>query len=244
MLCLAGLACLALAAAPSAQTMPSRGIECQDYEEMQAFQNIDGVYVPMEIGSPTARARCWGLETNYADSCNKVDWPVTLKHEASVAQWMIIGMNYDGFHWGVRKPGEYTAGCVDLFCRSNYEIEVTGEGFEDLVPLEPDDTIDSLIEVKYALTDNCETPPAPDDPAWLTAAQMNDLDFEIEDSYDLHWTGWTTHIWASINVSPCNGPTDWFDPDWATITLSLDEQQPWIDPETGEFGTMPEFPFQ
>lgn len=215
-----------------------------EFEELPVWQCMNELdWAPLPIGDPANRARCWMGDIDYADSCNKVEWPVVLENEASVAQWMIIMMNGNGFHWGVRKPGCYAAGCVDVTVRSNYSIEVSMEGFENLLAVD-DDAIDTVIEVEYAFSDQCEFPPAPDDESWMAPEEMNELSWEIEDSYDLHWIGSTDHIWAQIDVSPCNGPTEYVDPDWAVITYSLDDQQPWIDPETGLFSDMPAFPFQ
>lgn len=222
---------------------PKGAPRLQPWSEIPAFENQDGDYVAMDSGA-TAHARCWGEQVEMDQFGNAEEWNVEVRNEASIAQWVELGMNIDGFHWGVRQPGDYAAGCLDLWVRSNYDISITAEGFEDLQPIDSSETIDSIIEVKYAFTDDCNEPPDPDDSLWMTPDQVNQMDVTIEDSYDLHYVGWMKHIWASINVTNCNGPTDWVDPDWATITLNLDEQQPWIDPETGEFAEMPEFPFQ
>jgi len=242
-----GLVAFGLAASNTAvadRPAVTAGAECH-FEEWPTYMcNENEEWVPMPVGGLGNRARCWTFETNYMDSCNKVCWPVTLKNEAAVAQWMIISMDYDGFHWGVRKPGDYVAGCADVTVRSNCAIEVSLSGFEDLLAVDCRCTIDSVIEVKYAFDDQGQVPPPCDDSIWMTPCQLNQMTWQIDDSYQLHWDGWTQHIWSTIHVSPCNGPTEFVDRDWATITYCLDNQQPWICPETGLFNGMPEFPFQ
>lgn len=212
--------------------------------QKQAWQYQNGSWVQMPLNDRAARARAWSYVTDYRDSCNKEVWRLVLKHEASVAQWMVIWMNADGFHWAVRKPGEYITDCVEFGFRSNYDVVVTFSGFEDLQPLDPNKTIDQAIEVQYALSDNGTVPPAPTDPAWTTAANLNNLVIRVQDSENLHYVGWKKHIWARIHVSPCNGPTDYVDPNWATITCTLQCIRDWIDPATGLFSGMPNFPFQ
>jgi hypothetical protein len=202
-----------------------------------------GNWVPLTVGGLANRARCWKYEIDYMDSCNKVCWPVSLKNEAAVAQWMIISMNSDGFHWAVRKPGDYVSDCVTLCCRSNYAIEMSCSGFDCLRPVDGR-AIDTVIEVKYAFEDQGDNPPAANDECWCTPEQLNQMTWRIEDSYDLHWNGYCQHIWSTIHVSPCNGPTQYVDRGWATINCCLAAQQPWIDPTTGMFSGTPAFPFQ
>ncbi|MFO7638382.1 MAG: hypothetical protein R6X14_03625 [bacterium] len=217
--------------------------ECHFTEKTVWMMNECGEWQEMPVGGLGNRARAWSYEILYEDSCNKVNWPVGLKNEAAVAQWMIIKMNNDGFHWAVRKPGDYVADCVKLSVRSNSAIEISLSGFEHLMAVD-ENTIDSVIEVRYAFVDQGDVPPPYNDSAWLSPEACNETSWRIEDSYDLHWIGHTTHIWSSIHVGPCNGPTEYVDRDWAIITASLVNQQPWIDPETGLFQGMPEFPFQ
>jgi hypothetical protein len=238
------IAAVALCLVAGAMTVSTALATDCEFVEKQAWMINDGEWVLMPYGQNTAKARCWSYVTRYADSCNKEEWNLTLKHEASMAQWMIISMTGDGFHWGIRKPGDYCSDCVSFWFRSNYDVEVTFEDFEDLAPIDPDVTIDPYIEVMYALSDQGDAPPDPDDPSWMTADDLNMVDIEVHDSRELHYDGWGKHIWAKIHVEPCNGPTDWVDPDWAIITCTLDNIRPWIDPDTGFFDGMPDFPFQ
>ncbi len=216
--------------------------------QKKAWRLVDGCWVLMPMNDRAARARAWSYVIDYKDSCNKQVWNLTLKHEASVAQWMIIWMNADGFHWAVRKPGCYITDCVEFGFRSNYDVAVTFSGFDNLRPLDPNKTIDQEIEVEYALSDDGDVPPDPNSNLWTTAANLNDLVINVQDSEELHYNGWKKHIWAKICVSPCNGPTDYVDPNWATITATLQCMRPWIDPGTGLFKVgdagMPAFPFQ
>ena len=215
------------------------------WDEKQSWQlDTAGNWVPIQIGNPGARARCWMEVINYKDSCNKRLWPLTLKHEASVAQWIILGINGDGFHWGVRKPGYYSSDCIWLWFRSNYDVVVDFSGFENLLSLYPDSCIDDTIEVMYALIDDSLAPPPIGDSAWMTVDQLNEIVYRVYDSYELHYQGWRKKIWCYIHVSPCNTACEYVDPDWATITLTLQRIKPWIDPETGLFARMPDFPFQ
>lgn len=212
--------------------------------EKQTWRYKDGGWVSQGSGSPGARARCWMFVGQYRDSCNKRDWQIPFKAEASVAQWIVIEMNGDGFHWGVRKPGCYASDCVWLKFRSNYDVRVSFSGFDNLISKTPDDCIDDTIEVWYAFSDDANNPPPYGDPAWKTPEELNQWCIDVRDSYDLHWTGWMKHIWCRICVSPCNTSCEYVDPNWATINLTLQRIKPWIDPATGNFSRMPPFPYQ
>jgi hypothetical protein len=215
-----------------------------NWTEKNIWMDQGGCWVPLGGGNPAARARCWMFARGFHDSCNKRDWQIPLKAEASVAQWIVIDMNGDGFHWGVRKPGDYTADCVTLTFRSNYDVKVSFEGFDNLISLYPDNCIDDTIEVMYAFSEQGSAPPPMGDPAWKTPAELNRGDFIVPDSRELHWNGWSKHIWCLIHVSPCNTSCEYVDPNWATINLTLQRIKPWIDPCTGNFNGIPPFPYQ
>ncbi|UCG42224.1 MAG: hypothetical protein JSU73_10135 [candidate division WOR-3 bacterium] len=203
-----------------------------------------GRWIPIRVGDSSARARCWMQQVDYVDSCNKKEWEIYLRAEASVAQWIILGINGDGFHWGIRKPGYYASDCIWLWFRSNYDVEISFDDFDNLVTLYPDSCIDDTIEVWYALSEDSTAPPAMNSELWKTPAELSEWTRLIRDSYDLHWRGWRTKIWQKIYVSPCNSACEYVDEDWATITLTLQRIKPWIDPETGLFSRRPNFPFQ
>jgi len=213
--------------------------------EKPAWWYANGAWVPTGVGNPAARARCWTWDVPYQDSCNKQIWHMTVKHEASVAQWIILGTNCDGFHWGVRKPGKYSADCMRFWAMSNQALRVSFDGFENLHAVHPESVIHQEIPVHYALVpDEITNPPAPDDTCWHTAADLNQISYYIPDSYDLHWTGWSNHLWTYIDVDNCNSAGAYVDPNWACVTITLQKIQPWIDPVTGQFASMPPFPYQ
>lgn len=216
-----------------------------NYIEKPAWWGANGSWVPMGTGNPAARARCWTRDSAWADSCNKQTWRMTVRHEASVAQWIVLGINNDGFHWGVRKPGKYAADCLEFWAKSNQALRVGFSGFENLIAVNPDSAIDDTIEVFYALAqDNLTAPPPFGDTTWHSAEEFNGISYYIPDSYNLHWTGWNSHLWTYINVGNCNSACEYVDPNWATITITLQKIKPWINPGTGEFAGMPNFPYQ
>lgn len=208
------------------------------------YDDSTGRWMPIQRGNPGARARCWMQAVDYVDSCNKRDWEIPLRAEASIAQWIILGINGDGFHWGVRKPGYYASDCIWLWFRSNYDVEVGFSGFDNLITLYPDSCIDDTIEVWYALSMDSMYPPPMNSELWKTPRELAEWSYRVRDSYQLHWEGWRTKIWTKIYVSPCNTACEYVDPNWAKITLTLQRIKPWIDPETGLFEGRPAFPFQ
>lgn len=240
LLALVALVGFAVAAQPSVrpQTDPP------EYVEHQGWELVEGEWSEMPIGDITNCARVWCLEEQSQDTTScEVEHTVTFRQEASIAQWSEVEMTCDGFHWGVRVPGTYAAGPIAMNVRANYDVELSFDGFENLQPVDSEMTMDSMIPVMYAVTDEVGMPP-PGDEDWMTPMELNALTFDINNGEQLHHEGFNTQFFAELSTTAGNGPTDWVDPDWAVITASLDEQQEWIDEDTGWFDDMPDFPLQ
>jgi hypothetical protein len=195
----------------------------------------------VDTGDVTAPARAWMQNTVTVDTSNREIYSMQLNHQVMVTQWMIWQSNGDGWYWGVRRPGTFASGQISTVARSNADLLISFQGFDELVSTSPDITVDDTIEVKYAL--GYDVPPAADDTAWHTPSELNQLSFYVYDSYDLHWYGFANKIMAQIHVSPCNSCAIYEDLDGGQIVAALQCVDPWIDPETGYFSGMPQFPY-
>jgi hypothetical protein len=229
-------ATILLAAAPVSN---AKGGFCPPgYIEKDVWMVTDTGWAALGQGNPGAKARCWTKDTTYFGACNKELWHIGLNNEASVAQWLELTMHGDGFHWGIRKVGEYAADCNWFNVRSNDAIVVTFNGFEDLLST----TSPATIEAEYAFTDEVlTTPPPDDDPAWLHVEDVNALRWYVPDTVMCEG-GLTKHIWTTIETDSCTPCENFRDPNGAMINITLQCIQPWINRETGDFASMPEFP--
>jgi hypothetical protein len=242
-LVLLSTASIVLAAAPVGT---AKGGFCPPgYIEKDLWMCTDNGWVLLGHGNPGAKARVWTKDTTYYHACNREEWCCDMNNEASVAQWMELHSVGDGWHWGVRKVGCYTANGFSFDARSNGPLVVTFEGFEDLtaclsetVPGNP------TLPVEYCFTDRgTTTPPPDDDPCWMGASELNDVRWVIPDTVMCNG-GFCKDIWSSIETYSCTPCANYHDCDGAEMCLTLQCIQPWIDRETGDFARMPDFPLR
>jgi len=183
-------------------------------------------WVPMGIGDPTANARAWSSGRMWG-RCNKTSWVIPVTVHASVAQWIEFSISGTRYDWKVRKPGTYAANSLRASLKSNGDVKIDCEGFADLVG--GNSETNPTIPIWYAAA-NVENPGEITD--WIPAADLNRKDPVVEDSADLH-EGLHWKLWNKIQVVECNSACEYENK--ATITLVLDNQKDWIDPETGYF---------
>jgi len=185
----------------------------------QAWELINTAWVPMSLTDPAANARAWSsgpLQGN----CNKIAWVIPVTVHASVAQWVdwsISGTRYD---WRVRKPGTYAANSLTAWIKSNGAIEIDFAGFGNLAGPGGE------IETWYAYGEAVN----PGGLSWVPGPALTSC--TIPDSGDIH-AGLSWKLWNKINVVPCNSACEYNDD--AIITLVVQNQKCWIDPETGLF---------
>ena len=200
--------------------------------EAAVFQLIGGIWVDIgSIGNPTAAARAF-MGSLAAGDGNKERWTINVRNNATVDESVVadtISGSSGGWNWVVRNPGCYAATLASVVIKSNYDIDMLFAGFEDLVS--QDTGVSDTISVRYAFW-NLGTPPPPDDPAWMRAADLNGLDMLFQDSEALH-QGIVFKLWGEICVPSTNPPAEYQDD--AQIAFVAKRIKHWIDPETGLF---------
>jgi hypothetical protein len=210
-----------------ASPWPPAGYEVEAFE----YDSVAGEWLSMGVGSPMAKARCFGSFP--ADSqCNK-DWEIRVKIHASIAQWIEWSMTATRWDWFVRKPGYYAADCISGTIASNQNVLVDYHGFGDLIAEDTVKAIDDTIEVWFAVWP-LGTPPPFGHPAWVRSYMLNDpAEWDtIFDSQALH-NGITWKLWNRICVGRCNSACEY--QAHAYISLKLLCQKEWIDRTTGFF---------
>ncbi len=199
--------------------------------ETEAWELLEGNWGSMYVNgepSTSAKARAW-YSGGDADSCNKQNWVIGVENHASVAQWISWSISATRWDWRVRKPGKYAADCITFWMKSNNDVLVDYEGFEDL-QYQGTGGVNQSIATWYAYSaTGASTPPTA---GWVTAANLNGHDDLVEDSVDLH-AGLSFKLWNMIEVVDCNSSCEYEDE--ATVTLVLQNIKDWIDGSTGLF---------
>jgi len=195
--------------------------------EHQAWKLLGEIWYPMRVGNPEAEARAFSSGP-VSDQCNKIYWEVPVTVHASVAQWIVWTLSGSRYDWRVRKPGEYAANSLTATLKSNSDVEVDFRGFANLRYWASDrfPGVDQEIETWYAYGEASD----PSGLKWIPAAEINGMDALVKDSCDLH-AGYSWKLWNKIKVKECNSACEYNDN--ATITLVLQNQKCWIDPNTG-----------
>jgi hypothetical protein len=201
--------------------------------EVEAWvcDTIAGTFTPI-VPDRMALARCWASGDAEGD-CNKRFWTINVFIHASVAQWIdweITGTRWD---WYVRKPGCYAANCITANVKSNGDVGINYDGFEDLKALIPN-MHNEYIKIWYGFGTAIGLV------QFIPALLLNDDD-DILDETELNQPGHNLHegitwkLWNKICVDNCNTACEYTDE--ATLTLVLLEQKPWIsvDPDDGYF---------
>jgi len=209
---------------PTGEALPDGSVEHESWELM------GDAWYPMGAGNLLANARAWS-SLPVQGSCNKIYWEVPVKVHASVAQWIEFSLSGSRYDWRVRKPGTYAANSLTATLKSNSDVEVDFDGFENLQYKGSQEFpgMKQYIDTWYAYG---ATLPNPHGARWIPAAEINKLDDEVKDCWGLH-NGYSWKLWNKIKVTNCNSACEYEDD--AMITLVLQNQKIWIDPVTGNF---------
>jgi len=213
-------ASLLLAAGALADDPPVGGQESGVWywdDDLQEW--VDQAPLPMEDRDARLFRAGEGAEGN----CNAKYWEIPVEVHASIAQWVDFTLAWDQFHWYVRKPGIYAGNSIEACIASNSDILVDYEGFDNLMPDDPDVGVGTPINVWYGLEVGGVTPLVTGD--WVPAPLLNQDDDYLVDSRELHYSiCWK--LWNKIEVIECNSACEYSD--LATITITLDNQKEWV----------------
>lgn len=193
-------------------------------QETQVWRWDGNNWVPEPLGGLQANARAWHQGNALSGFCNKKTWTIDVATHASIAQWIKWELGAQGWNIKVRKPGIYVAGPIKGWVKSNADVLVTAEGFDDLKNNQGE-----AIETFYGLSEDENTMPTD----WVKATQLPSqalIPFCYHEGY----------LWIKfvIREDPeggypktraCEYQND------AKIFLSLTVIKAWIDPETGYF---------
>jgi len=205
---------------PNPPDPPKDGFAASELTKEEIQTEIDGVFNLKPEDSTLKCVPVWGWADKndpYHYYCNW-DPTITVNVSASVAQWVDVCLSATTIQWWVLKPGTYWVDCMDGVLFSNGDVAITFAGFEDLENSEGD-----IIETWYAKQ---ELFPHHDwFPVWVSAENL-DGTYTIEENETCHCYMWK--LFNSIGVKLCDSAGEYSDPDGATITVNLMEQQEWV----------------
>ncbi|RLE12140.1 hypothetical protein DRJ04_06730 [Candidatus Aerophobetes bacterium] len=204
--------------------IPGPSIPPPNSTEVQAWELSGTTWISM--GGAEAKARCFSSEQEQG-SCNKQTWEIPVKVHASVTQWVEWNLSGTQWTWFVRKPGTYAADCITATLKSNYDVDIIFDGFENLKA--EGESVNPYIPIYYAYGPEENGGPPPRE-AFIPAEELNGLDCLVPDSERLH-EGYFWKLWNYIEVCECNSACEYQDD--ATITVELKGVKQWIEPETG-----------
>lgn len=184
------------------------------------FLNDQDVWVPNPPLLEDRNGRLFRGGSTIECNCNKKWWTIDVEIHASIAQWIDFSLQWDRYDWFIRKPGQYAGNCIEACVASNSDIFIDYEGFADL---EPSIAGNNPIPVWYALETGGGFEQV--NAGWVTAANLNTEDDLLLDTEDLHF-GICWKLWNKIEVAVCNSACEYSD--FATITLTLNNQKDWI----------------
>lgn len=177
------------------------------------------------VGGVATLARAWKGVASHSSYCNK-NWTVTFTNQASIAQWMDLYIESLALYWRVLKPGEYACDGIGMHVRSNGDVKWTFAGWADMTNSEGD-----VIQTWYAITNLGD--PAPGPGQWIPAADLNTLPLLLPEN-QAH-ANLSLQLWNRIKVIECDSACEYADQGGATITITAEEQKPWVDTVTGDF---------
>lgn len=152
----------------------------------------------------------------YFFSCN-LDPCVSVKVEASIAQWITLSLSATEIKWYVLKPGSYDTkwfyGCLT----SNGDVDLVFSGFEDL---KKTDDPTKIIPTYYKYWHWQWGGPYPQ---WVRAPQFNGTRSISEPIL-----GYVFRVYNKIDVSHLTPACEYADPNGATICATLKEQKTWV----------------
>jgi hypothetical protein len=199
--------------------------------QVQAYEKDNGGWRLMSLTDRFEKARCWSHGGTTNGACNKEEWQIDVVINASVAQWIEWSITGTEWEWQVRKPGIYSADCIEANVKSNCDVNISFSGFDDL-EYQGAGGVNRWIKIWYS-AGLPDMPPPPGDASWVRAPDLNSRTFTLEDSEDLHSGELTWKLYNMIEVEPCNSCCNY--QDLASIYLTLTVIKPWIDPSDGGF---------
>ena len=170
-------------------------------------------------------ARCWRSGGDQGE-CNKTSWVINITHHAAMAQWSEWSIGGTRWDWRILKPGTYAADCIEFKLQSNNSVLIDYEDFADLLRT-TEGGVKQTIDTYYSFGESIGQAQTN---GWVRATDLNKHDVIIPDSAVLH-VGMVTKLFNKIVVENCNSSGEY--EDTAVITLTLLNQQPWVDPEGG-----------
>ncbi|NMB12848.1 MAG: hypothetical protein GX977_11235 [Firmicutes bacterium] len=173
------------------------------------------------VEGDAANAWVFRIKPGFKSECNITPRTESIEARAFVAQWARWEMDFSGWEWYVKKPGEYYGNCIKGELQSNGDIQLLFE-LADLEGGNPD--TNTIIETYYSYTTGTNAPLT-----WYRAGSFPEA--FVGDSTALH-KGLTWKLWNKIKVVECNSPGMYANS--GTITMVLANQAPWIDAD-GEF---------
>jgi hypothetical protein len=173
------------------------------------------------VEGDAANAWVFRIKPGFKSECNITPRTESIEARAFVAQWARWEMDFSGWEWYVKKPGEYYGNCIKGELQSNGDIQLLFE-LADLEGGNPD--TNTIIETYYSYTTGTNSPLT-----WYRAGEFPEA--FVGDSTALH-KGLTWKLWNKIKVVECNSPGMYANS--GTITMVLANQAPWIDAE-GDF---------
>jgi hypothetical protein len=223
-------AILALLLVPAMAMAESTGEELPPSAvEVAHWELVEGAWVGSGNDGITGSglARCWrSTPRDNGIGCNRQTWDVDVKVHASVAQWLKYDFTGTRWDWRILKPGTYAADCITLKVTSNNDVAITFSDFANL-EYQAEGGVERKIPISYAWG---ETLPEPEDTRWVSATDLNEATWRIEDSALLH-EGWTTKLWNKITVVNCNSSCEY--ENTAQMHISVTNMKLWVDPTTG-----------
>lgn len=182
-------------------------------------------------GEPTELAALYSSLPFDSGITNVVEHTLQLTTEVQVAQWAKLSFSGTKWTWFVRQPGEYYADSITVTLKSNGNVSLTADGFANPTYLDSNelDGVKQEIEIAYGAGSD---PRASDFTGWFEPDEINGQELIVADSEALH-EGISVKLWNKINVCECNSAGIYRNT--GTLTMTLVNQMPWIDPETGGF---------
>jgi len=205
------------------QPLPAGATEVETWY----WDTLNSQWVSQGVGDPDALARLWSSGPMNG-SCNKEEWVIPITVHASIAQWIEWSISGTRWDWRVRKPGTYAGDCISATIKSNNDVLIDYDGFEDL---HSDSSVTQDIPIWYGFGETLDQVISN---GWVRSTDLNADDDLLLDSEDLH-AGLSWKLWNKIEVLPCHSSCEYEDE--ATITLVLQNVKMWIDPQYGNFIT-------
>lgn len=192
------------------------------------YLSEQGSWVGMNPKDRTVLARAFSSYPMQG-ACNKFVWEVPITVHASVAQWVEFSHSGTRYDWRVRKPGTYAANSLTFTLKSNSDVCIRFDGFENLryVGSARFPGVKQDIETWYAFGEGEH----PGDFEWISPSKLNKRSY-IKDSANLH-EGISWKLWNKIKVENCNSACEYQDD--AMLTVVLLNQKVWIDGRDGYF---------